>query len=277
MKKATLIDRYRVPVGKDRIDLDRWDTADDGGFAGEDGKAAAKAEMAEDIKAIDVLQEKLYASRKGALLVVLQAMDTGGKDGAVRTVFGPLNAQGVSVTPFKKPTAEEMSHDFLWRVHKVCPARGEIAVFNRSHYEDVLVVRVHGLASPTVIERRYGQINAFESLLHDAGTRVLKCYLHISKAEQKRRLEARLADPDKHWKFSPADIEERKLWKDYQKAFGIALARCSTADAPWFVIPSDRKWYRSWLLAKLVRRALEDMNLSYPPAAKGLTKLVIPS
>ncbi len=276
MADHPVLDRFRVPTGKSRIDLGDWDTSETGPFAGPEGKERALAELDGDVERIDSLQERLYAARRAGLLVVLQAMDTGGKDGTVRKVFGPLNAQGVTVTSFKKPTPEELDHDYLWRVHKAAPGRGDIAVFNRSHYEDVLVVRVHGWASKETIERRYGEINAFEALLHHSGIKILKIFLHISKKEQKQRLQDRLADPDKHWKFNPGDLSERKLWKDYRQAYEIALARCSTTHAPWFVVPADRKWFRNWLVAKLVRRALEELKPEFPPAPKGFAKIRIP-
>ncbi len=276
MADHKVLDRFRVPTGKTRIDLEDWDTDETGPFAGPEGKERAQAEIDGDVERIDSLQERLYAARSSGLLVVLQAMDTGGKDGTVRKVFGPLNAQGVTVTSFKKPTPEELAHDYLWRIHQAAPGRGDIAVFNRSHYEDVLVVRVHEWVSKETIERRYGEINAFEALLHHSGIKVLKIFLHISKKEQKQRLEERLADPDKHWKFNPDDLSERKLWKEYRQAYEIALARCSTPHAPWFVVPADRKWFRNWLVAKLVRRALEDLKPEFPPSPKGFAKIRIP-
>lgn len=223
-------------------------------------RAAAEANLATDIVALQDLQYRLWAEGRRSLLVVLQGMDSAGKDGVIRHVFGPLNPQGVGVAGFKQPTPEELGHDYLWRVHRQTPARGRIAVFNRSHYEDVLVVRVHELAPKPVWKRRYDEINAFEKLLADNGTTVLKFFLHISKTEQRERLQARLDNPDKRWKFSTGDLEERKRWADYQEAYEDVLSRCSTDHGPWFVIPADRKWYRDWAIASIVRGALEEMD-----------------
>jgi PPK2 family polyphosphate:nucleotide phosphotransferase len=220
-------------------------------------------------------QSLLFAGGKHAVLVVLQAMDTGGKDGTIRHVFGPLNPQGVRVTNFKVPSAEERAHDYLWRIHRAVPPRGIIGIFNRSHYEDVLVVRVHGLAPKPEIERRYDQINAFEKMLAENGVTILKFFLHIGRDEQKRRLQARLDRPDKHWKFSAADLAERKLWDDYEKAYELALARCSTPWAPWYVIPANHKPYRNWAVATLVLGALDSLGMAYPAPEPGLESLVI--
>jgi PPK2 family polyphosphate:nucleotide phosphotransferase len=198
------------------------------------------------------------------LLVVLQGIDTSGKDGTVRGVFGPCGPLGVCVTPFGRPSEEELAHDYLWRVHAAMPKRGMIGVFNRSHYEDVLVVKVRKLAPPEVIERRYEQINAFEKLLSENGVTVLKFLLHISKDEQRERLQERLDQPTKNWKFNPADLEDRALWDDYQKAYDLMLERCSTEHAPWRVVPADKKWRRNAIVAAVSRAALEAMNPQYP-------------
>jgi len=221
------------------------------------------------------LQNVLYAEAKHAVLVVLQAMDTGGKDGVVRKVFGPLNSQGVTVTSFKRPTAVELAHDYLWRIHQNVPARGQLGIFNRSHYEDVLVARVHELAARGKIEERYEQINQFEKYLSENGVTILKFFLHISKAEQKRRLQARLDDAQKNWKFEPGDLAERKYWDRYMQANELVLTRCATPWAPWHVIPADRKWHRDWLVAKFTRAALEELHPRYPKPAEGLDKVVI--
>ncbi len=221
------------------------------------------------------LQQVLYAENKHSLLIVLQAIDTGGKDGTIRHVFGPLNPQGVRVHSFKAPTAEELGHDFLWRIHNRVPQKGMIGIFNRSHYEDVLVARVHDLAPKSVIEARYEHINAFEKYLSDNGVTILKFCLHISKEEQKERLQSRLDRSDKHWKFSSADLAERKLWDEYQKAFGKAVSECSTKWAPWYVIPSNRKWYRNCVISEIVVNALEELKLEFPPPEPGLDKIVI--
>ncbi|MGB3059936.1 MAG: polyphosphate kinase 2 family protein, partial [Anaerolineae bacterium] len=222
-----------------------------------------------------VLQEALYAEHKQSLLIVLQAMDTGGKDGTIEHVCGAVNPQGVVVTPFKVPSAEELAHDFLWRVHKVTPARGMIAVFNRSHYEDVLVVRVHDLAPKEVWSQRYELINQFEKHLTANGVVILKFFLHISKAEQKERLLDRLNTPDKQWKFAVGDLKERGLWDQYQEAYEDALNKCTTAAAPWYVIPANRKWYRNYVVARIIRQTLEAMNPQFPQPAEDLSQVVI--
>lgn len=221
------------------------------------------------------LQQVLYAEGKHSLLIVLQAIDTGGKDGTIRHVFGPLNPQGVRVHGFKAPTAEELGHDFLWRIHNRVPQKGMIGIFNRSHYEDVLIARVHELVPKKVIEDRYEQINAFEKYLSANGVTILKFCLHISKEEQKQRLQSRLDRPDKHWKFSSGDLAERTLWDAYQKAFGKAISECSTPWAPWHVIPADRKWYRNYVITRIVLNALEEMKLQFPEPEEGLDKIVI--
>jgi PPK2 family polyphosphate:nucleotide phosphotransferase len=223
-------------------------------------KGDAKALLEKDCEAINTLQDRLFAEGSRAVLVVLQGMDTAGKDGAVRDVFNRTGPLGVSVTPFGKPTTEELSHDFLWRIHNAVPGKGLIGIFNRSHYEDVLVVKVRKLAPAAEIERRYDQINAFEKHLTENGVVVLKFMLHISNGEQKARLEARLEDPVKRWKFNPGDLEDRALWPDFMKAYETMLARCSTSYAPWRIIPADKKWRRSALIARIVRGTLEEMN-----------------
>jgi PPK2 family polyphosphate:nucleotide phosphotransferase len=224
----------------------------------------AREEVAAMLERIAVLQEKLYAERRQSLLVVLQAMDTGGKDGTLRHVFTGFNPAGLQVTSFKAPTSEELAHDFLWRVHRAVPAQGMVGVWNRSHYEDVLVVRVLGLVAERVWKARYRQINDFERLLVESGTTVLKFFLHISRDEQRRRLEARLADRTKWWKFNPKDLEDRALWKDFRRAYEDALERCSTEHAPWHVVPADRKWGRNRAVALKVLETLEAMKPRYP-------------
>ena len=227
-------------------------------------------------KRIRDLQERLYAENRQGLLVVLQAMDTGGKDGTIKHVFGGVNPQGCRISSFKAPSAEEANHDFLWRYHKSAPARGRIGIFNRSHYEDVLVVRVKGIVSEEVWRERYGLINAFERNLASNGITVLKFFLHISKDEQKRRLESRLADPDKRWKFSKNDIKERAFWDDYQAAFEDAINECSTDHAPWYVVPANKKWYRNLVVARTIADTLEAMDPQFPPAEQGLENVTIP-
>jgi PPK2 family polyphosphate:nucleotide phosphotransferase len=266
------LERYRVPV--------EWK----GGLsniAPRDREAIpfprpeTEAATAADIAEIDRLQEVLYAQAKYALLVVLQGLDTSGKDGTIRRVFSPLNPLGAVATSFKKPTPGELAHDFLWRIHKAVPPAGMIGIFNRSHYEDVLVPRVHAMIPGDRIEVRYRQINAFEQHLAENDVAILKFYLHISKKEQKARLEARLEDPTKRWKFNPADLAERKHWGDYISAYQIALQRCSTQWAPWFIVPADRKWYRNAVVARIVRATLEALDLTYPSEMAGLAQLRI--
>ena len=264
--------RYRLPTNKKKISLDDFDTRDKSCFPDRD---EAEASAATDIARIDELQDVLYAESKHALLIVLQATDTGGKDSTVRKVFGPVDPLGVRVTSFKAPSKLELSHDYLWRVHQAVPPKGMIGIFNRSHYEDVLIVKVRELAPKKVIEQRYDQINAFEQHLADNNVTILKLYLHISKDEQKERLQARLDDPTKHWKFNPGDLKERALWDDYRAAYETALSRCSTPDAPWFVIPADRKWYRNAVIARIIRCTLEDLDLRYPPPPPGLDDIEI--
>ncbi|WP_119270416.1 polyphosphate kinase 2 family protein [Taklimakanibacter deserti] len=253
--------KFIVGPGK-AVSLAKIDPRDDSAFKGKD---QAKAQTQKDAEAIDALQDKLYAEGKHSLLVVLQGIDCSGKDGTVRAVFNTCGPIGVEVTPFKVPSPEERAHDYLWRVHEACPEKGIIGIFNRSHYEDVLVVKVRKLAKPDVIERRYEEINQFEKMLSDNGTRILKFMLHISKAEQAERLKERVTDPAKQWKFNPSDLEDRKLWNDYMAAYETALRRCSTAHAPWYVIPADRNWARNAAISRIVREALEELAPKYPP------------
>jgi PPK2 family polyphosphate:nucleotide phosphotransferase len=210
------------------------------------------------------LQELLFAEHKHKLLVVLQGMDTSGKDGTVRHVMRGVSPQSVRVASFKKPTQLELEHDFLWRVHAQTPAAGEIVIFNRSHYEDILVVRVHDLVPKDIWRKRYGQINDFEKMLTETGTTMLKFFLHISKKEQAERLQARIDDPTKRWKFQRGDIDERKLWDDYQKAYEDAIEKTSTQWAPWIVVPADKKWVRNYVVAKTLVDTLEGLDMQYP-------------
>lgn len=243
------------------------DTADTSPYASHsdarDVEAAAVAKL-------DRLQYLLFADHRQSLLVVLQGIDAAGKDGTIRHVFSGMNPQGVRVAAFKQPTPEEAAHDFLWRVHKVAPARGEVVIFNRSHYEDVLVARVHELVHETVWRARYDAINEFEALLSANGTRILKFFLHISPAEQLARFAARLDNPEKRWKISESDYTERLLWDRYMEAFEEALLRTSTETAPWYVIPADHKWYRNFAVAQIIAATLEDMGLSTPPVTVDL-------
>ena len=244
----------------------------DGGLDKQEAKAMLAAERAR----IQDLQERLYAERRRSLLIVLQAIDTGGKDGTIRAVLEGVNPQGCAVASFKVPSAEELDHDFLWRYHARTPGRGMIGVFNRSHYEDVLVVRVKGLVPEPVWRMRYDLINDFERLLTASGTTILKFFLHISKDEQRERLEARIADPQKHWKFDPADLVERKSWDAYQAAFDDALNQCSTPHAPWQVVPANRKWFRNLVIARTIADTLEAMDPRFPPPREGIEGLTVP-
>ena len=238
-------------------------------------KEKAARELQQHQARMAELQELLYACKKQALLIVLQALDAGGKDGTIRHVMSGVNPQSCQVTSFKAPTAEELGHDFLWRVHKAVPIKGNIGIFNRSHYEDVLVVRVHKLVPKSVWSKRYAYINGFERVLADSGVKILKFFLHISKDEQKRRFEERLADPNKMWKATPGDFEERKLWGNYIDAFEDALSKCSTEVAPWHVIPADKKWFRNLAVSQIIVEALESLDLTYPKLNFDPAKLVI--
>jgi len=229
-----------------------------------DDKSEGKEKSAAIEERIGKLQELLYAEHIHKILIVLQGMDTSGKDGTVRHVMSGVSPAGVRVVSFKKPTPEELDHDFLWRVHAKTPGNGEIAVFNRSHYEDVLVVRVHELVKEKVWRKRYDQINAFEETLAAAGTVILKFFLHISKAEQRKRLQERIDDPTKHWKFQHGDLDERKLWDDYMRAYEEMLEKTSTKHAPWYAIPSDAKWYRNLVIGAVIVETLESLGMEYP-------------
>jgi PPK2 family polyphosphate:nucleotide phosphotransferase len=251
---------YAVTPGQ-RFRLAGSDTA---GLKAFPSKEDARVQTVKDAEAIDALQDRLYAEGRRALLVVLQGIDCSGKDGTVRAVFNHCGPIGVRLTAFKAPSADERAQDFLWRVHRACPPKGFIGIFNRSHYEDVLVAKVRQLASPKTIEQRYDQINAFEALLSASGTRILKFMLNISKQEQAERLRERIATPEKRWKFNPADLEDRKLWNDYMRAYEIAIRRCSTQHAPWHVIPADHNWVRNAIIARIVRETLEEMDPQYP-------------
>ena len=259
-KKKSFGAKFIAEPGK-KFDLSKRDPRDDSAFDDKDG---AKTRLIEDATVIDRLQDRLYAEGKRSLLVVLQGIDCAGKDGTVRAVFNACGPLGVDVTSFRAPSAEELSHDYLWRVHKVVPRRGIIGIFNRSHYEDVLVVKVKKFASPETIERRYDEINQFEKLISENGTRILKFMLNISKEEQAARLQDRVDSPDKRWKFNPADLTDRALWDDYMAAYETAVNHCSTDHAPWHVIPADRNWARNAAVARIVRETLEEMNPLYP-------------
>ena len=255
------MDRYRVAPGNS-VKLSEWDPNDKSAFPGE--KKEGRERLQELNDNLEELQELLFAEHKHKLLIVLQAMDTGGKDGTIRHVFEGVNPQGVRVASFKKPTEEELDHDYLWRVHEQVPGKGEIVIFNRSHYEDVLVVRVHSLVPQEVWSRRYDHINQFERMLVDEGTTILKFYLNIDLIEQKERFQARLDEPHKRWKFNPRDLEERKLWPHYMEAYEEVLERTSTPWAPWYVVPANRKWYRNLVIGTVIIDTLMGLDMRYP-------------
>ena len=255
------MDLYRVKPGS-RLDLAEWDPRDKSAFPVK--KKEGRKRLLELNERLEELQELLYAEQKRKVLIVLQAMDSGGKDGTIRHVFEGVNPQGVRVASFKKPTPEELAHDYLWRVHKQTPGRGEIVIFNRSHYEDVLVVRVHSLVPEAVWSKRYDQINAFERTLVEEGTTILKFFLHIDLEEQRERFQARLDEPHKRWKFNPADLDERKLWPKYMAAYEDAISKTSTDWAPWVVVPANRKWYRNLVVGTAIVETLEGLDMRYP-------------
>ncbi len=264
--------RYRIEPG-DKLVLGERDPDASEHFQ---NKEEVKEELKHQRDRIADLQARFYGEQKRGLLIVLQATDTGGKDGTIKGVFKGVNPQGCRVQAFKQPGDEEADHDFLWRYHQHTPPRGMIMIFNRSHYEDVLVVRVKSLQPEEVWRERYRIINEWEHSLVLSNTTILKFYLHISKDEQKRRLESRLEDPNKHWKFSSNDLKEGLLWDKYQVAFQDAITECSTAYAPWYVVPSNKKWYRNLVIARAIADTLEAMDPQFPPAEKGLKKIHIP-
>ncbi len=262
--------RYLVKPGS-KVRLQDFDPSDRKGFEDEaSGKQEAEAITQSLVGKLGELQELLYADATRSLLIVLQGIDTAGKDGTIRHVMSGVNPQGCRVSSFKIPSSEESSHDFLWRIHRETPPKGYIGIFNRSHYEDVLVTRVHRLISDKTAERRFRQINDFEKLLVQNGTVILKFFLHISKDEQKRRLQERLRDPKKHWKFNINDVRERKSWDDYQGAFEDMMEATSTKHASWIVVPSNHKWYRNLVVGKAIVGTLKDMDLRYPPGPKDI-------
>ena len=258
---------------RSRAHLHRIDPGSKAGAPG-DKKATEVASLALN-RELSELQERLWAENQRSLLVVLQAMDAGGKDGTIRKVFGGVNPQGCRVTSFKAPSEEELAHDFLWRINKATPRKGEIGIFNRSHYEDVLIVRVHDLVPKSVWSKRYAIINSFEANLAASGTTIVKFFLHISKEEQAERFRKRLENPEKHWKFRAADLEERKYWDDYQQAFEDALSKTSTAVAPWYVIPADSKWYRDWAVLSVLVETMRRMDPQFPAPEEDLEGIVV--
>ena len=278
MAKRRQLDDFRVPLyegGKASKDfsLARFAPNDKPFSAG--SKLADRERLAAYAVKLDEMQERLHAQRRERVLLVLQGMDTAGKDGTIRAVFHEVDPLGLRIATFRAPTLDELEHDFLWRVHRQAPAAGELTIFNRSHYEDVLVPRVRGELHGDDLQRRYSHIRHFESLLADSGTAILKCFLHISKDEQRERLQARVDDETKHWKFDLADIEARRQWDDYQAAYEEALAATSTEQAPWYIIPADSKSHRNLMVAALLLRLFEGLNLEYPPAKESLKGLTI--
>ena len=262
-----MIDSPYLVKGGQKLRLKDRPTDDTSQF---DSKASAERAIEANLEKLGALQPILYAEGKRSLLIILQGMDTSGKDGTIKHVFSGVNPQGCSVVSFKTPSTEELAHDYLWRIHAHTPAKGMIAIFNRSQYESVLVERVHKIVPKDVWSRRYEQINNFERMLSDEGTSILKFFLHISRKEQKERLEARLEDPDKNWKFDEHDLAERELWDDYQEAYEDALRECSTDYAPWYIVPADRKWFRNWVVSDVIGREMEQMKLRYPDPPKGI-------
>ena len=263
-----ILKRCRVEPGT-KVHLSDYDPTETFGIEKDD------ASLTKNVEKLARLQELLYADHRHALLIVLQALDAGGKDGTIRHVMSGVNPQGCEVTSFKAPTPEEKEHDFLWRVHKAVPRLGDIGIFNRSHYEDVLIVRVHKMVPKKVWSARYKQINFFEKMLHANGTTVLKFFLNISKDEQKRRFEARLDEPSKNWKFSAPDLQERRYWDDYMKAFQAVFRKCSTEWAPWYIIPSNDKWFRNYAISEIIVRTLEGLPLKYPKSSVDVSKIKI--
>ncbi len=262
-------ERFLVPA-----DGRAWLSSVDPAYKGHyESAASAEADMAHYLERLSRLQATLSAERQHSVLIVLQAMDAGGKDGTIKHVFGAFNPQGATVTAFKVPTPEELAHDFLWRVHPHAPARGHIAIFNRSHYEDVLAARVHGLVDKKGCTERYALIRSFERGLVANGTLILKFFLHISAREQLDRFEQRIADPTKNWKISDSDYAERERWADYMQAFEDALSATTTREAPWYVIPADHKWFRNLAISQIVANSMEDLHLSYPPPSVDLAEI----
>lgn len=266
------MDQYLVKP-RTKINLGEWSPNDKVHFVS--GKQAAKFHLVKQNNELMALQNVLYAEHKHKILIVLQGMDTSGKDGTIKHVFRGVNPQGVKIANFKVPSKNELDHDYLWRVHKRVPGRGEIGIFNRSHYEDVLVVRVHKLVPKNVWSKRYSQINAFEKMLSEEGTVILKFFLHIDIDEQKERLQARLEDPNKQWKFRKGDLVDRKLWPEYINAYQEVLSKTSTVHAPWFIIPSNRKWYRNLIISSILLDTLNNLKMQYPEPSEDLTGILI--
>jgi PPK2 family polyphosphate:nucleotide phosphotransferase len=274
-KKSTTSDikTIRPIVSNGKTKLADIDTSSTCSFVGD--KSTTAAILDEMSARLTTLQTVLYAEQKHKILIVLQAMDTGGKDGVIRKVFSGINPQGVRIASFKAPTPPELAHDYLWRVHNQVPGKGELVVFNRSHYEDVLITRVHGWIDDATAKRRFRQINNFEAMLVEEGTAILKFFLHISKDEQKQRLQDRLDDPAKTWKFNIGDLAEREKWDDYQHVYEDAINQTSSPHAPWHIVPADRKWIRDLYVSSVLVKTLEDLKMVYPKPAADLDKVKI--
>jgi PPK2 family polyphosphate:nucleotide phosphotransferase len=277
------LDDFRVPyfepkqaekdIGKHRFALSSFDCSDKPFSTGsKDGDKQALADIGNEL---DALQDRMHSQTRERVLLVLQGMDTSGKDGTIRAVFHEVDPLGLRIAAFRAPTLDESAHDFLWRIHRYTPAGGELAVFNRSHYEDVLVPRVLGTLDDDACQRRYEQIRAFEALLADSHTTIVKCFLHISKEEQRKRLQARVDDPTKHWKFDPSDLDARKQWDAYQTAYEDAIAATSTPDAPWYVVPADSKSHRNLMVATILAETMRKLDLEYPPGKMDLKGVVV--
>jgi PPK2 family polyphosphate:nucleotide phosphotransferase len=260
--------KFLVEPGS-KVHLDEIDPS----YTGKHDEASARAAVQDRVERLQRLQYLLYAENKRSVLIVLQAMDAGGKDGTIRHVLGVMNPQGAYVHPFKEPTLEEAAHDFLWRAHRVAPARSQVGIFNRSHYEDVLVVRVRGLVPKDVWSKRYDRIVEFEKTLAQANTHILKFYLHISADEQLRRFKDRLEDPHRQWKISESDYADREYWDDYMRAYEAALEKTSTERAPWYVIPANHKWFRDFAVSKIVVDTLESLDMQYPPPSVDIEEI----
>jgi len=269
-RSRSLRDLLRVDPGG-RVDLSGIDPGETHGHA----KEASAVELTDGLDRLTDLQDRLWAEQKHPVLIVLQGIDAAGKDGSIKHVMSAFNPMGCTVTSFKVPTPVELAHDYLWRVHQRTPGKGEIAIFNRSHYEDVLVVRVHDIVPKAVWSRRFEQINAFEELLASSGTTIVKLFLWIDREEQRERFQARLDDPAKRWKFRLGDLDERKRWDDYVAAFEDVLSRCSTEAAPWYVIPSNKKWFRNLAIANILADTLDELDPQYPPSEEDLTNVTV--
>ncbi|AZG12779.1 MULTISPECIES: polyphosphate kinase 2 family protein [Cupriavidus] len=266
------LDDFRITAGKG-FKLANFDAG--GKPLSTGSKASDEARLGELAQQLDAVQDVFYAEHRHKLLIVLQGMDTSGKDGTVRSVFRSFDPLGIRIASFKSPTPEELARDYLWRVHAQVPRKGEIVIFNRSHYEDVLITRVHGWIDDEECKRRYRQIREFEQMLVETGTTIVKCFLHISKDEQKQRLEQRIADPQKHWKFDMQDLAERKFWKEYQRAYEDAIAATATPQSPWYIVPADSKSHRNLVVADILKTTFDQLRPDYPPPKPELAKVVV--